>query len=198
VSKKNVKNSRKVIKMRRIHKKQGFTLIELLVVIAIVGVLIALIAPAAARARGSARTMSCMNRALNVIRGMIMYADDHDGTIPTVPEIAGYLDDVDIFVCPNDKRDEAQFIANGTFKHSFTTWFGTPLSLKPAHTGGVYSQQVVFIESDSAGLVPTPLIIGKDNLTVRHSSLTNIGCLDGRIWTCTRDEWLAYCTSMGL
>ena len=178
-------------------KKSGFTLIELLVVVAILGVLIALLAPAAARARGSAHTMSCMNRASNIIRGMIMYADDHNGRIPTVPEIAGYIDDEEIFICPNDKRDEADFIARGTFKHSYTTWIGTPLTLKPTHTRGIYSQHVVFIESDSAGLVPTPLVIGKDNLAVRHSSLTNIGCLDGRIWTCTRDEWLAHCAGLG-
>ena len=65
-------------------KKTGFTLIELLVVIAIIAILAAILFPIFATAREKARQIVCLSNLMQLSKAFRFYADDHDGTLPTV------------------------------------------------------------------------------------------------------------------
>ncbi len=60
---------------------QAFTLIELLVVISIISILIAILLPALAKARLSARSIQCAAQEKQIALVLKLYADDNDNVI---------------------------------------------------------------------------------------------------------------------
>ncbi len=60
----------------------AFTLVELLVVIGIIALLIAILLPALNRARMAAQAVTCASNQKQLLLGLQMYAEEHDGWYP--------------------------------------------------------------------------------------------------------------------
>jgi prepilin-type N-terminal cleavage/methylation domain-containing protein/prepilin-type processing-associated H-X9-DG protein len=87
---------------------RGFTLIELLVVIAIIAILAAILFPVFAKAREKARQSSCLNNQRQIAVATLMYAQDHDETLPDASNVWVELNiDRNILMCPTKGKKVA-------------------------------------------------------------------------------------------
>lgn len=118
--------------------EKAFSLIELLVVIAIIAILAALLLPALAHAKSSARRATCISNEHQINLAIHLYIEDHGDVIPYYTNevyfdykypIASYLglNSNAVFVCPAD-----DFVFQGTL----ASWFTDP----PAIGQGFYTQ----------------------------------------------------------
>lgn len=104
-------------------RRPGFTLFELLAVIATIGILAAILLPALARSRETARRASCLANLAQLGMVLKMYAEEHDRNLPwsggggnadgLLALRGDYVTDSRIFFCPSDSNITDRAITQG-------------------------------------------------------------------------------------
>ncbi len=162
--------------------RKGFILIELLVVIAIIAILAAILFPVFAKAREKARQTSCLNNQRQLVMAFLMYAGDHDESLPDATTAWGAINiDKGVLRCPTDATLTNAYLYNNL-------WAGSSLGQLPDP-----STAMLTIDGKHAASPQDTLYLATyDNiaydatdLKARHSYKATggyqMGCADGHV-----------------
>ena len=153
-------------------KSRAFTLIELLFVIATIGILAAILLPALARTRETARRASCQNNLMQLGIVMHAYAAENDGALPwsggnnNADALKSFcLREVgtpDVFQCPsesNSRLSERRRDTKNEEPVEITTEINGEMSLRGSYDYlGAYTTQPIYLPHPSRPVPKIPLM----------------------------------------
>jgi prepilin-type N-terminal cleavage/methylation domain-containing protein/prepilin-type processing-associated H-X9-DG protein len=160
---------------------KGFTLIELLVVIAIIAILAAILFPVFAKAREKARQVSCTNNQKQITTAVLMYAQDHEESLPEAANAWGVLAlDRGVLKCPTASR-----LDNGYLYSNFAAG-------KALGDTAFTDPTTFFVTADGAHAATAPIpgtqantynnvAYSSADLNARHSDRVIASFLDGHV-----------------
>ena len=133
-------------------RSKGFTLIELLVVIAIIAILAAILFPAFAKARESARRITCVSNLKQIGTGILQYTQEFDEKLPPSERgsnpagvngtrvwpqmLKSYVQETGVYKCPSNSGTNFLNSTGGVYLNHYQANGGGDEGNQRGHVGG--------------------------------------------------------------